>query len=1705
MEVGARVWIEDDAEIWMSGVIEECLDGDYVRARLDEGTTVQRPSSAVVNGKLEQIIHLRNDQDDFRDVPDLISLQYLHEPELLYAVCNRYEHDLIYTYIGEILLSFNPFQRLNIYSSSQVQKYAASSAQDMSLPPHVFAIAANAYKSLCDEKKNQSILVSGESGAGKTENTKFLMQYLTDVGALDASNASSPVPKSKRKAATKAAPPASTTQIQTQILQTNPILEAFGNARTVRNDNSSRFGKFIELQFGAHHKIVGAKLSVYLLEKIRVSHQSADERNFHIFYELCAGADDALAAHLELSDADDFDLLNESGCTTRRDGVDDSDQFALTTQAFTDMGIGDDEQLSIYGIVAALLHLGNVGFDAEVSAASNMEEASIDAESAHHLDVAAKLLGVSTADLTRALITRQVTTTKDKITVQLTPAQALDAKQSLTQSLYGGLFKWIVNRLSMVIRHDSASVNTVGILDIFGFENLHTNGFEQLCINYANERLQAQFNELVFAKEQRMYEAEGIEWKYIEYPDNAPCLQLLEDRPHGMWCLLDEEGMLPKGSNEGWISKLYGIYLEDDAGDGKRRQSCPDKSSSAKPANMPKLARPFFATSTQRVDAQFVIGHFAGRVMYEMDAYLAKNQDALPAEAVELCGSSSNAIVQALLSLAPQPSSKAKPSTKPKRPPPIARQPSSLRSSSVSAQFKSQLDDLIQVIGSTQARYIRCVKSNDVSTPRVLHKARVVQQLRSGGVLEAVRIARAGYAVRVDHLSFLDAFGFFKPKKSKKDTKGLCEQTVAAIMLQFHAATWPAIVEIAAQVIKAAKFDRHAFQEACGLAGFQIGNSKIFFRKDVYNDLRRFRRQTLARHATTIQRYVRGFVARRRAAKMTAAVDVLQTWMRACLAYRARVRASVLRLQSWTRAVQGARQYARVRAALAHVQAWARHMLWMKRLAARVRVRELAKPKVEVAKPKVVAAPPPMKSPKAMKMSATPKPSPILSGNQTDDGGSSSTTEGSADDIVASLTLQNEHLKQELEWLRKQTTTQLQIQMNHPSAAAQVVPMAVGLSDSHHLPPLNELEFAHQQIISLSQQLLVTQIKYSNLLMDYNEQLSGYDADKPTMSEDAFAMVEALDIPCPGSLECAQEQMRSLLRKLHMAKEKLKHLETDMMRNEVTKPSRGESIDAIDFHPRRSSDWRPHFDTIQDWPDDDAASEGDNFEVEHKVEELQRQVDLLRMTLMHKPKAHLLHPPTASTVSTRSSIGSMAEGQVELMRRSFGYVPATPRRLTYHVKDVTSWARADKCFECKVEFGFFTRRHHCRMCSQSFCHEHSNRKACLVGVGSENEDEPVRVCDVCFVEICMESRRQEHQQQSMRRQPHHHMNYAQEWYPDTDPNNFLLNFSQDEVEAQTKMFFGGGHGDNNPFGVNFGFGNNYPQRFDEHYRVYPVSFCDKAHLEDGDKILLPPSALETLARLHIDYPMLFKIKNEGVDRVSHCGVLEFSAPEGSCYMPYWMMQNMFLAEGGIVNIQNVTLPKATFAKIRPQSTDFINITNPRAVLEATLRKFSCMTIGDTISITYNNRNYLLDVRELRPADAVCIIETDCELDFDAPADYVPPVPVAAPAAAAAPASTLPYGGVPTVKTQDVKGKSLGFGGGLRLKKAGGDNTDADAMRAARLKKYEAFHGTGVSVTGVTSATPPMAVAAPPPAPSTAPTAEEKKPAVPFEGTGRRLR
>ncbi|RHY87955.1 hypothetical protein DYB26_008449, partial [Aphanomyces astaci] len=688
-----------------------------------------------------------------------------------------------------------------------------------------------------------------------------------------------------------------------------------------------------------------------------------------------------------------------------------------------------------------------------------------------------------------------------------------------------------------------------------------------------------QFNDLVFAKEQRMYQAEGIEWKYIDYPDNAPCLHLLEDKPTGMWSLLDEEGMLPKGSNEGWIGKLYSQYLDtilhpsfdgDHAAStsvkSRRRQSEPvppkgclqlDKSSD----------RPFQATNHQRVECQFVISHFAGNVMYDKDMYLEKNQDTMPAEAVELCGASTNAIVQALLSKKPPVAAQR-----------LTRQPSNLRSASVSSQFKAQLDELIVVIGRTQARFIRCIKSNDAGVPTVLDAPRVLQQLRSGGVLEAVRIARAGYAVRVDHAKFLDAFGFFLrlqrlpsqlkktrttaslssgvgPHKAAKsqDLKPLVEWTAAAVLVQFHRASWSSsgtisddVVAVAKKVVEQGKVgDRPAFLASCGAVGFQIGQSKVFFRKDVYNDLRRFRLVTRHGYITMIQQHIRGHLARQQAARMKEAVRCLQMWMRERLAHRARRRRGATVLQSWARQILAVIQYKKAVAGVPRIQKWWRHRRWTRLFHQRIldaakEAKSMARhslPPVQVTSPAqssqqvvhevVVEAPAPCPLPPATAAAAPIKVMPPDASCRPDE----VPPRREVDSLMVSLSVENAQLKQQVQ--------QLQIQQQHqPSVAA---PVAADPS----------VEFAMVHIRALASQLVELQLQCAMIQSSVDSSCpSGANLVLPS-PEAMESPVVALDLalpPPPTSLTEAHGQLQSLVAKIQVASFTLDQLERQKQR-----------------------------------------------------------------------------------------------------------------------------------------------------------------------------------------------------------------------------------------------------------------------------------------------------------------------------------------------------------------------------------------------------------------------------------------------------------------------------------------------------------------------------------------------------------------------------
>ncbi|GMF14054.1 unnamed protein product [Phytophthora lilii] len=809
----------------------------------------------------------------------LTSLEHLHEAALLQALSERFDHDQIYTSIGDILVALNPLKPLpKLYSDSHLDAYKQVMAVPTSdrvkeLPPHIFAIGGKAFGGLLKpERRNQSILVSGESGSGKTESTKFLMQFLTSVGR----------DHSRSEEETTGA-----VEIGRRILQTNPILESFGNAQTIRNDNSSRFGKFIKIQFGEQNEIVGAQIVSYLLEKVRLLHQNPEERSFHIFYELLEGADKELLETLGLKKGGKYEVLNSYGPNfARRRAVADkyAQLYVETVRAFEDTGVGVQERLDIFKILAALLHLGNVNF----SAAGGQEDSTaVTADSRFHLEKCAELMGVSVDKLETLLSSREIKAGMEVMVLKLNPEQAKDICRSLAKSIYGRLFTWLVRRLSDEINYYDSAISisdedeelaTIGILDIFGFESLNRNGFEQLCINYANERLQAQFNEFVFVREQQVYIAEGIDWRNISYPSNEACLALFDDKSNGLFSLLDQECLMPKGSNQALSTKFYRYHGGEGSADSAGLLQQPQLAQSTLPLLMSSFSRylhrsesqeepvhqdtkkhPFSASKMERVNHQFVVHHFAGRVCYNVEQFVEKNTDALPADASSILSSSDNEVVVAIGADENVDSPGTDNAGR--------RRYSMLRAPSVSAQFKSQLDRLIVQIGHTEAHYVRCLKPNELKKPGIFNRERMVEQMRSVGVLEAVRIARHGYSVRLAHASFIELFSGFKcflstrDRSTRMNNHDLAQALVTALMDKVLLEDGVEREEKNPGALAAITDDGTgtAFENDIRRKDVQVGKTLVFCKSTIYNRFSRYRLELRSHCATVLQKHYRGY------------------------------------------------------------------------------------------------------------------------------------------------------------------------------------------------------------------------------------------------------------------------------------------------------------------------------------------------------------------------------------------------------------------------------------------------------------------------------------------------------------------------------------------------------------------------------------------------------------------------------------------------------------------------------------------------------------------------------------------------------------------------------------------------------------------------------------------------------------------------------
>ena len=538
-------------------------------------------------------LKLMNNAED-SEVENLINLPFLHEPAILYCLELRYFRSQIYTYTGPILIAVNPFKKVDLYTDQLLAKYYNSGlfkAQGMSevgppLPPHPYAIADNAYRLMMGaiqsgygsaaNVSDQSILISGESGAGKTESTKIVLRYLTTV-------ASETLQFHAHEGT-----------VMDKVLKSNPILEALGNAKTIRNDNSSRFGKFIELNFDKRGHLIGGFIRTYLLEKIRLTSQQTNERCFHIFYQVGKGGSAEDKARWEVSSMNDFHFANQ-GNAVNVERLDDKADYNDMRVALDTLRFLPEEQVAMLDIIAGILHLGQIKFIPDKDGEGS--ELSKDAISTKSLASTLKLLGLPQKEFLLTVTERVIVARGEKLRKKLTATQASDARDSIARIIYGKLFDWVVATINKEIKSaDPSAIRAeIGVLDIFGFECLNENSFEQLCINYTNETLQQQFNQFVFKMEQEEYTSEGIEWSFVSFPDNQDCIDLIDLKKKSIFSTLDDECMLAGGSDEKFASRMI-----KELGEYER----------------------FSVTPAQKIAGQFSIKHYAGEVVYNTQTFV---------------------------------------------------------------------------------------------------------------------------------------------------------------------------------------------------------------------------------------------------------------------------------------------------------------------------------------------------------------------------------------------------------------------------------------------------------------------------------------------------------------------------------------------------------------------------------------------------------------------------------------------------------------------------------------------------------------------------------------------------------------------------------------------------------------------------------------------------------------------------------------------------------------------------------------------------------------------------------------------------------------------------------------------------------------------------------------------------------------------------
>uniref|UniRef100_A0A8C5TV58 Myosin VB n=1 Tax=Malurus cyaneus samueli TaxID=2593467 RepID=A0A8C5TV58_9PASS len=802
-----RVWIPDPDEVWRSAeIIKDYKEGDKsLQLKLEDETLYEYP----IDLQGSELPFLRN-PDILVGQNDLTALSYLHEPAVLHNLKVRFlESNHIYTYCGELV-------------------YLGIGDMD----PHIFAVAEEAYKQMARDEKNQSIIVSGESGAGKTVSAKYAMRFFATVGGS-----------------------ASDTNIEAKVLASSPIMEAIGNAKTTRNDNSSRFGKYIQIGFDKRYHIIGANMRTYLLEKSRVVFQAEDERNYHIFYQLCASS--------SLPEFKDLGLnffYTSQGGDTSIDGVDDADDFEKTRHAFTLLGVKESHQMTIFRIIAAILHLGNL----EIQAERDGEACSV---SVGHLSNFCVLLGVEHSQMQHWLCHRKLVTTAETYVKNMSLHQVVNARNALAKHIYAQLFNWIVQHINKALHTTVKQHSFIGVLDIYGFETFEVNSFEQF-LGSAFSHLQH-----VFKLEQEEYMKEGIPWTLIDFYDNQPCIDLIEAKL-GILDLLDEECKVPKGTDQNWAQKLY------------------DRHAASQHFQKPRMS-----------NTSFIVLHFADKVEYQSEGFLEKNRDTVYEEQINILKASKVKMVADLFQEekdagAAAAVGKGIPRISVRSARPAFKAANKEHRKTVGHQFRNSLHLLMETLNATTPHYVRCIKPNDEKLPFKFDPKRAVQQLRACGVLETIRISAAGFPSRWSYHDFFNRYRVLMNKRdlSKNDKKQICQTLLEDLIkdpdkFQFGRTK---IFFRAGQVAYLEKLRADKFRAAT-----------IMIQKTVRGWLQRVKYQRLKRATLILQRHARGHLARRLAEHLrrTRAAIILQKQYRMLRIRRAfqRVRNATLTIQAFAR------------------------------------------------------------------------------------------------------------------------------------------------------------------------------------------------------------------------------------------------------------------------------------------------------------------------------------------------------------------------------------------------------------------------------------------------------------------------------------------------------------------------------------------------------------------------------------------------------------------------------------------------------------------------------------------------------------------------------------------------------------------------------------------------------------------------------------